>query len=303
MKKIINCLYMAVAVCAMTLGACSDDNDWQPGPAAEGEGLYFASDQQANITVTETSGTFTIDVYRSKAEGAITAQIATVTGDNATSLFTVPAEVSFAEGETKTALTVTYTGLERDVNYNLTLSVADSTPYGIAELGLTVICPLVWDVVSTNATLIDNLFEPFGAAGVELTGITVEKHPEQNRYRFRSPYDNEYFQGLFEMDVFEDDFEFPNIELDGETYPGGYFIAATKLGWRMVNGEGPVADPDWVTFGSVYGNWSTSTSYLLGSYDAENGVFDLGSLVFNFDNGGEEYPYPLSSQTLLYLNN
>ena len=194
---------MAVAVCAMTLGACSDDNDWQPGPAAEGEGLYFASDQQANITVTETSGTFTIDVYRSKAEGAITAQIATVTGDNATSLFTVPAEVSFAEGETKTALTVTYTGLERDVNYNLTLSVADSTPYGIAELGLTVICPLVWDVVSTNATLIDNLFEPFGAAGVELTGITVEKHPEQNRYRFRSPYDNEYFQGLFEMDVFE----------------------------------------------------------------------------------------------------
>ena len=176
---------------------------------------------------------------------------------------------------------------------------------GITDLTISAICPLVWEVVSTNATLIDNMFEAFGATGVKLTGITVEKHPELNKYRFKSPYDNSYFNSLFGIGtLLPDDFKLPYIELDGNTYPGGYYITVTKLGWKMVNGVGPEANSDWGTFGSVYGNLSEDLgTYPLGSYNDAEKVFDLGALFFCIDDSGSELNYPLKGTTLLYLNN
>lgn len=206
---------------------------------------------------------------------------------------------------TEAKITVTYQNMKRDVPYTLTLSAVDGTPYGITDLTISAICPLVWEVVSTNATLIDNMFEAFGAAGVKLTGITVEKHPELNKYRFKSPYDNSYFNSLFGIGtLLPDDFKLPYIELDGNTYPGGYYITVTKLGWKMVNGVGPEANSDWGTFGSVYGNLSEDLgTYPLGSYNDAEKVFDLGALFFCIDDSGSELNYPLKGTTLLYLNN
>lgn len=257
------------------------------------------------MTMTELSGSFEVSVFRSVSSGAVTSQIAVTPSENAAGIFTVPTEVSFADGVTEAKITVAYQNMERDVPYSLTLSAADGTPYGIKDLTITAICPLVWEVVSTKAMLVDNMFEAFSVTGLKISDITVEKHPDLNKYRFKSPYDNSYFKYLFEIEaLFEDGFELPYIELDGETYPGGYYISTTKLGWKMVNGVGPKVTNDWNTFGSVYGNLSNDLSkYPLGSYDEAEKVFNLGALYFCIDNAGKEFNYPLSSATLLYLNN
>lgn len=304
MKKIFNNLFLAMAVCGMAMTACSDDIDWNPGAPADGQGVFFPTSQPNNVTITETSGTFEVSVFRSVSAGATTAQITATFGENAKGIFTVPAEVKFADGEVKSKITVSYQNIERDVDYALTITAADSTPYGISNLTLNVICPLVWEVVSTKAMLVDNLFEAFSAVGIPITDITVEKHPDQNKYRFKSPYGNEYFAMLFGIDdILPDDFELPYIELDGETYPDGYYIAPAMLGWKMVNGKGPEASENWKGFGSVYGNLSNNLAkYPLGSYDDSKKVFDLGALYFCLDNDGE-YNYPISAKTLLYLNN
>ena len=301
MNKIFNKLFWVMAVCGLTMTACSDDIDWNPGAAADGQGVFFPSSQSSSITLTETSGSFEVSVFRTVSSGASTTQITVTPGENAAGIFTVPTEVSFADGVTEAKITVTYQNMKRDVPYTLTLSAVDGTPYGITDLTISAICPLVWEVVSTNATLIDNMFEAFGAAGVKLTGITVEKHPELNKYRFKSPYDNSYF-GIGTL--LPDDFKLPYIELDGNTYPGGYYITVTKLGWKMVNGVGPEANSDWGTFGSVYGNLSEDLgTYPLGSYNDAEKVFDLGALFFCIDDSGSELNYPLKGTTLLYLNN
>lgn len=304
MNKIFNKLFWVMAVCGLTMTACSDDIDWNPGDAADGQGVFFPSSQSNSMTMTETSGSFEISVFRTVSSGAVTTQITATPGENAAGIFTVPTEVSFADGATESKITITYQNMERDVPYALTLSAVDSTPYGITDLTINAICPLVWEVVSTNAMLIDNMFEAFGAAGIQLTGITVEKHPDLDKYRFQSPYDNSYFEFLFGIGgVLDDDFVPPYIELDGEAYPGGYYIAGTNLGWKMVNGAGPEASSDWKSFGSVYGNLSNNLSkYPLGSYDESKKVFNLGAVYFCFDNSGE-YDYPISASTLLYLNN
>lgn len=303
MKNIFNNLFWTMTVCGMIMTACSDDIDWKPGDAADGQGVYFPANQSSSMKMTETSGTFEVSVFRSVSAGATTAQITTTFSENAGSIFTVPAEVSFADGEVKSKLTVTYKNLVRDAKYALTISAVDNTPYGVSNLILNVVCPLVWEVVSTKAVLVDNLFEAFGAAGIQLTGITVEKHPDQNIYRFKSPYDNEYLTSLLGEGVLADDFVLPYIELDGETYPDGYFIAPVKLGWKMVNGGGPEASKDWASFGSVYKNLSDKlATYPLGSYDDSKKVFDLGAIYFCIDDSGE-YNYPIKAKTLLFLNN
>lgn len=304
MNKIFNKLFLGLAVCGLAMTACSDDTDWNPGAPADGQGVFFPSTQANNVLLTETAGSFEVTVYRSTSQGAATVQLTSTPGENASGIFSVPSEVSFADGEATAKFSVAYKDLEYDVEYALTISAVDSTPYGITDLELKVACPLVWEVVSTNATLIDNMFEAFGVSGVEIAEITVEKHPAQNKYRFKSPYDNSYFEMLFGVEgVLPDGFEVPYIELDGESYLGSYYVPAVKLGWVMVNGEGPTADADWKGFGSLYGNASEDLAkYPLGTYDETNKVFDLGALFFNFDNDGS-YVYPLSSKTLLYLNN
>ena len=305
MNKIFNKLFWVMAVCGLTMTACSDDIDWNPGAAADGQGVFFPASQATNLTVTEVSGSFEVSVFRTVSSGAATSQIAVTSGENSVGIFTVPTEVSFADGATESKITVTYQNMKRNVPYTLTLSAVDGTPYGIKDLTISAICPLVWEVVSTNAVLVDNLFEAFGVAGLELGGITVEKHPDLDKYRFKSPYDNSYIEGLFGIEgLLADDFEIPYIELDGETYPGGYYIPPVALGWKMVNGAGPEASGDWKSFGSIYGNLSKNLeAYPLGSYDDSKKVFNLGAVYFCFDNGGKEYNYPIKSATLLYLNN
>lgn len=285
------------------LTSCSDD-DYTPGPQAEGAGIYFSSSQSANITLDETDGTFSLDVYRSNVTDNNQAELTVSLGEGAAGLFTVPTTVTFKEGQNKTTLVVSYQNLERDVEYQVSIAAKESTPYAVSSQSFIVVCPLIWNVVSENATLIDNMFEPFGRAGIPLEGIKLEKHPEKNLYRFLCPYTNEYLNGLFGTPVIPDGFETPYVYLDGETYPGFYFVPMVKTGWKMVNGKGPAADVEWDTFGSVYGNFQVEqTKYPLGTYDEDSKTFDLGKLVHMIDNDGKPMTYVMNAKTLLQVNN
>lgn len=291
---------MMLAGGLMTFSACSDD-EWAPGPAVEGEGVYFSAAQSSDITVDEPTGTITLDVYRTNLGGDSQAELTVTLGEGAQGLFDVPTSVNFASCENHTTLTISYQNLERDVQYPLTLTFTDGTPYAISSQTFNILCPLIWDVVSEDAVLVDNLFAPFGVADLGLDGIVVEKHPDQNMYRFQSPYTNDYFDYLFGMTIFEDGFEAPYITLDGESYPGSYFIPATALGFVMVNGEGPKADAEWPTFGSFAGNTETPVGdpgYPIGSYDEENKVFNFGVVFHNIDGVGV---YPMEG-FYLYLD-
>lgn len=303
MKTINTYLLALMAFVGLTWTACSDSVDYDPGMPAEGNGMFFADDAPTSVTLEGTDGSFSVDIYRSVTAGTAQASITSLVSEEGDGLFTVPSSASFADGADKATLNIAYTNVVRGTRYQITLSLGDGTPYGASTLSLTVTYPEeeeVWDVVSTEAILIDNIFSGFGVKNLQISGITVEKNPDPNvnQYRFRSPYDNSYFTVVYGMNLFPSDYKTPYIILDGDAYaeeePGSYYIAPTNLGFQMVNGAGPKMDETWDTFGSVAGNLATAdgpvtppnAAYPLGSYDEATKAFDLGAVYHNIGDFG-----------------
>ena len=320
MKKLYQLAIALMAASALAFTGCSDSIEYEPAPAVEGEGVFFPEGTSQSIVLDATSGTFNMELYRSNAGATYEAPLTVTYGEGAEGLFNVPATASFAEGANTATLTVTYDNIVRDQVYEITVSANDGTPYGTQGITFSIQYPEDWTVVSENALLIDNMFAPFGVSNLEISKIVVEKHPELNKYRFRSPYDNSYFQAIYGVDVFAEGFEAPYIILDGEAYKdeveGSYYIAPTSLGFKMVNGVGPSADDAWVNFGSVAGYLGTSAgpilpgdpNYPLGSYDEEMKMFDFGAVFSCIDNAGQEafftdYVYRLYLDPALRVTN
>ena len=74
------------------------------------------------------------------------------------------------------------------------------TPYGRSKVTFNVLYPAPvleeWEVVTEEAVLVDNLFYMYGVADLHIEGVTVEKEKTTNKYRFKSPYDNEMISKL-----------------------------------------------------------------------------------------------------------
>lgn len=315
MKKINIYLLTLLSVIALVWTACTDSVDYEPGQLTQGEGVYFSTTESANITLENTEGSFELNMYRTNTIGAVESKITIEYGEGASEVFSIPATISFTDGTEKAILNINYSNVVRGTKYQFTITANDGTPYGASSQTFTVIYPEdegSWEVVSTEAVLIDNLFSMFGAKNIQISQITVEKNTEANQYRFRSPYDNSYFNMLFGMAPFSNEDNLPYIILDGEKFkseaPGSYYIAQTSLGFQMVNGVAPKEDYEWNTFGSVAGNLSagdsaippTSAQYPLGKYEETIKMFDLGSVYHRI--GGDNGGFSVTSGFMLYLD-
>lgn len=326
MRKINALLLALMGFVALTWTSCTDTVDYTPAGGVEGAGVYFPTSVRTSYELegeegeTALSGSITLAVMRTDSVGALDAALTTTFSEGGESVFTVPSTVSFADGKNTSSLTIDYKNLVQGTTYNVTLTFAEGTPYSNSTLTLTVLWPeevvYTWEVVSENAILTESVFSIISMSNVETTGITVEKAKEANVYRFRSPFNNDYFRTAFGGDVFEDDSELPYIIVDGETYKDEndkplYYIAPTALGFTFtVEGSSIYIDTEdktTETFGSVAVNLSvggapvepTSTEYPLGTYDEKKKVLDLGCVYLNVLNYGI---MPITTSTTLALD-
>jgi hypothetical protein len=303
----------------LTWSACTDSVDYTPTAPEGSVGVFFQPSVKTSYTLggkndpvelTEISGEVELAVQRTDTVAPFEAQLQAEYNLNGSEVFIVPATVNFAANQRTTTIKIAYSKLKRgtDEPYTVTLSFPDATQYGVSKQIFTFNYPAFkpekWEVISNEAVYFDNIFTMFGVSNLMISGLEVEKEATSNRYRFRSPYNNEYFDYVYGESLFENDYEFPYIELDGETYsnevPGGYFIPAVALGFQMVNGVGPKFDPTWDTFGSYAGNQSSNfTSYPLGKYDDRTKMFTFGVTYHNI--GGYGY-YPIGAEFKLYLD-
>lgn len=304
---------MLAAMFTLAWTSCDDDIEYTPAGAVQGAGVYFTPSTVTEYELEGPEGSITLNVMRTDSVGAINAELKATYTEGGENVFTVPGSVSFAEGSSTSSVTIDYNNVVRGTTYEIELSFAEGTPYGRSSVTLSLLYPEekveVWEVVSEEAVLVENLFEAFGSSPMNITGITVEKEQTTNMYRFRSPFNNEYFMEQWGVEIYADDSNLPYIILDGETYgDAGYYIAPTALNFQMVNGEGPKEDATWNTFGSVAGNLSTAdgpikpgnATYPLGTYTETSKMFDLGSVYHNI--GGYGYYTFGNGVFLLYLD-
>lgn len=323
MKRINTLLLALLSVVTLTWTSCNDSIEYTPVGPVEGAGVYFPTSTRTSYELEGTSGSITLDVMRTDSVGALDATLTTTFTEGGESVFTVPASVSFADGASTSSMTINYDNLVQGTTYNVTMTFDEGTPYANSSLTLTFLYPeevvYTWKEVSKNAILKESIFGFLSMSNVETTGIVVEKANEGNVYRFRVPFDNEYFYDAFEGNVFEEEpapEEIPYIIVDGETYKDDngnslYYIAPTALGFSFsYDGQYiyiDTADKTTANFGSVAGNLSagganipvTSTDYPLGSFDEKKQILNLGTVFMYVDGVG--YQVIDSKTTDVYL--
>lgn len=310
-------ILLCLALLVGCFSACSDkEESYDPASPIEGSGAYFPSSVVTSYTLDGTEGSITIETGRANAASASQdALTATVEGGDA-NVFTIPSTVSYSAGASDASITINYKNLVRGQTYKVTLAFPEGNPYAETSVVLTILYPAEvleeWVVVSTNAVFMDNLFTAAykGVEDIKIEGITVEKEKNSNKYRFRSPYNNDYFDDVFDVSsAFPAGFEFPYFVLDGETYkdqvPGKYFIPRSYLGFEWTN-AGPKVNESWHITGSVAGNLTSggspiplnSSTYPIGTYDEKTKMFDFGAIYLNFSGEG----YFVGTGCKLYLD-
>lgn len=320
MKTINNYLLALMSVCMLAWTACTDSVDYDPASELEGQGAYFAA-ASASFRVEENSGTESIAIYRSTKTGSADISLTVTYGEGVESAVQVPTSVHFADGENAATVNISYNNLQDGQSYALTVAVTDATPYANSSISVSFLYSnepgYTWEVVSEDAVYQDDIFGIIGMGGIKTEGIVVEKAKEVNQYRFRSPYDNSYFQKTWGGNLFPAGFEFNYIVLDGETYKDAngeplYYIARTNLGFLLAvaddNSVSVDIDTETQNFGSVAGNLSsggapippTSTDYPLGTYDKKKKAFNLGATFQYLDGYG--YNVSNAGKFMLYLD-
>ena len=318
MKKNSIFFLAMMGLCSLAWTGCTDEVDYTPAEAVQGQGVYFLKSVQTSYTLKDVKGEITLKVGRTATTDSFEAPLTVSVNEGGGNLFKVPATVPFAAGESESSVTITFDNLVRGTNYEVSLSFADATAYGNSAIKLNVIYPKAveyqWEIVSDKGVFIDNLFSMYGVKDLSFAAtlgksIEVEQAKGYRLFRFRSPYDNDYTNALFGVDLFPADFKYPYIVLDGETYKEHnlWYIKPTALGFQMVDGEGPKFDPEWNTFGSIAGNLSTgdgpipptSKDFPLGKYDKKSKCFDFGVTYHKL--GGYGF-YINKTQFKLYLD-
>ncbi len=132
--KLFKSAFLAVLGVAVALTSCSDDNKYEPGNKAPG--AYFAEGMATEIYVSTEASSFDVAVYRTEDAPASY----TLTSTDESGLFTIPTNVTFAEGKTVANITIGYdpAKLEEAKPYEISLTVGNGINVGRNTVNLSV---------------------------------------------------------------------------------------------------------------------------------------------------------------------
>lgn len=108
--------------------ACSDDDKYEP--ASQVEGVYFTTNDLSVVYVDPEETGFTVQIGREGSTAAATYSLVGSVAEDAAGKFTLPKQVTFAEGEKLANVTVNC-ALEPDdleKNYSMAMTFAEETP-------------------------------------------------------------------------------------------------------------------------------------------------------------------------------
>lgn len=320
MKNILIRLQLLVCMFLLVLTSCSDEVEYVQGELPEGSEVFFAKDVKQSYTLEKgDAASFKLPVYRVNTEEKELVTInQTEFSEGADAIFSIPESVEFRAGASEAEFRVRYAKIEEGKSYSVKLTLGDGTPYANSSIVLKISYPKKteynWQVVSENACFIENMLVFHGFQNLMIIDMVVEKAEGHNIYRFRSPYDNEYFAALLGpgyKSFFPEDYDYPYIILDGETYKDdGWYIPDTKLGFKLVAGSSPQRDDEFETFGSVAINLtnngqqipSNSDEFPLGTYNRQSKMFDFGVVYEQVSGADGGYQAFNSGAFLLYLD-
>lgn len=143
MKLFKSTLLAFTALSAVAFASCDDAKEATYVPGEQSPGAYLPGNAPTSVNISEDDGTFAVTVYRTDKSGA---QDVAISSTEESGLFTIPASVHFNDGEDAAALLISYdpTKLEYDVEYPITLSLAEASEYGKASYSFNAVMAAPW---------------------------------------------------------------------------------------------------------------------------------------------------------------
>jgi len=261
MTKSIYKLVMALfAIVAFT--ACSDsDNDYQKATVT-GNQVYFANTLPSTINISFDESTFEIPILRYVADEAITVNLEL---EDTTGFYSIPASVSFAQGEKEAKIVVTYDNeaLEYNKYIEATVKITSAeytTPYGNSSYTFSAGTPLTYTPLGTG-TFIDSWF----GANTKVEIQQCDQKP--NEYRIFKPYltydGDDYFLMTGVMDNYlEITLLHPGDELAGVTITQEDLVRFPIYSSGAIHPSYADYDPIWLVHPSSFSNLATEDKWL-----------------------------------------
>lgn len=313
-KRYIYILGLFIAL--VGFNACQEDALVEPSPSPtvpEGcIGVFFPNTNKVNFEFEPTDETvFELSVAREVSTGS--AEVPIVVEVNTDDVFKVPATASFAAGEEKTTITITFPTAEVGKKYSLGLKVEGEeyvNPYSKENPTLsTAATRIKWEPIEKKMVYIDGTFKTIYNVpiGVPMY-VSAEKATLASsvKYRFKNAY-NSMSTGVDENGIHDGfpyndpgDFDADNV------YYTVIEVVAKENKPTEVSMEPFNSGIDWgygmISMGSIYGNISTNKdSYPLGELENNKIVFPGNSLYFSMANYNSGSKYPAGAETIIYL--
>lgn len=286
---------------SLPLASCSDDDDYQPGPAVpEGNpSVYFPLQESYSFMFgsDEADKSFELTLKRLDASGEVSVPLI-LTSD--VQGFTAPSEVKFEDGVNETKIRIDCSGLPTKQTYNVTLSIPESfsNPYVEGTDAVTV-SSLVsdWELWAKDAVFSFTDFygdvysdiyampgtrkfkiQNFLGSGLDLP-FEVDNpsasysliHPTYNADPYINYYPEDAFQCwyLYNQDLGD----FPTWSPDGVSEP--------KITYALVYTYGDGTNYTYIRFAKKKGQVTIDTSYDDGSSSWQFISFTYGDPLFD----------------------
>lgn len=189
MNRIFNyCAMTLLSAAALTMGSCTEEYEYDPAGAVAGAQVYFSSELETTVNLEPGATSFTVPVSRVKTDDALTVNLTLTTADEDKDLFSMPGQVSFAEGESTAEVTVDLNPeieLEYDDFKEVSISVTDAdytTPYGQSVYTFSVGIPAPYKSLGTGHFSDTQLIT--GYVDVEI----MQNEIDPNQFRIMNPY-------------------------------------------------------------------------------------------------------------------
>ena len=195
MKKYI--FIITAALFGFAFASCTEEETYEPGPQAEGIQYYFSKDEPTAVTISPSTESISVDVYRIETTGATTVNVGVSDPSGLiSSATTVP--VSFSAGSNKASLTIPFdnTKLDYGVGYPIVFTIPDNTtPYGVATTTVTYTYPIPLTSLG-KCTFYENWFWEFKA-----TPEILQSDIDPNSFVIRNPFAKNGVSGDLELTI------------------------------------------------------------------------------------------------------
>src|SRR5690554_1033363 len=280
MKKIKNILGVILVLVGMTaMFSCQDDApDYIAAEKIDSEQVYFPSTISSNVALSSLENSFDIIIARVKTDNAITVPL-TITGNEG--LYNIPSSVTFAQGESKANLKITYDaeeiGFDNFSDLIISINEEYTSVYGNSKYSFNIGIPAPWKSLG-EATYFDDLLNAFYGTGIPEYKVEIQENLLQpGLFRLVNPYGEAYPHNdpgdwddsqdwYFEISAVDPTAVFINLQEVGMDWGDGMLSFGSIAALRMSQGK---------TLEEVKEDGLTGTF--------ENGVitFPVGSLVIS----------------------